>query len=101
MKWYKIEVTDEALDNLEQILLYIAEELKSLSNAQKQYDRIVNRIMKLETMPERHHVLKFESAYYRGMRLMPVDNYAIIYIVKSQKVIITNVFYGASDIQAK
>lgn len=98
---FRIELTDEALDNLEQIYLYIAEELKSKSSAKMQYERIVKQIMKLETFPERYHLLEYGKAFSRGMRLMPVDNYAIIYIVQSKKVIVTNILYGASDIRTK
>ena len=57
--------------------------------------------MKLDTMPERYHLIEFEPAYSRGMRLMPLENYAVIYIVKSQTVIITNILYAASDIQTR
>ena len=57
--------------------------------------------MKLDTMAKRYNLMEFEPAYSRGMRLMPVDNYAVIYIVKSQKGIITNILCGASDIQTK
>ncbi|MBI9012444.1 MAG: type II toxin-antitoxin system RelE/ParE family toxin [Clostridiales bacterium] len=101
MTSFKIELTDEAIDNLEQIYLYIAEELKSKVSAKKQYERIVNQIMKLETFPERYHILEYDKAYSRGMRMMPIDNYAIIYIVRQKRVIITNILYGASDIRTK
>lgn len=101
MTSYKIELTDEAIKNLEQIYLYIAEELKSKAVAKRQYERIVNQIMKLETFPERYHVLEYEKAYLRRMRMMPIDNYAIIYIVRDNRVIVTNILYGASDIRIK
>ncbi|MCH4888087.1 hypothetical protein EZV73_10915 [Acidaminobacter sp. JC074] len=45
MTSYKIELTDEAINNLEQIYLYIAEELKSKVVAKRQYERIASQIM--------------------------------------------------------
>lgn len=101
MTSYKVELTDEAIENLEQIYLYITEELKSTAIVKKQYERIASQIMSLETFPERYHVLENEKAYSRGMRMMPIDNYAIIYIVRDNRVIVTNILYGASDIQIK
>jgi len=101
MRIYKLEVTDEAIENLEQIYLYIAEELQSPSSAKGQYERIVSQIMKLEIFPARYNIIEFEPARSRCMRLMPIDNFAVIYIVVEEKVIVTNIFYGASDLYSK
>lgn len=37
----------------------------------------------------------------RHIRRMPVDNYSIFYVIKGDKVIVTNVLYSASDISKR
>lgn len=37
--------------------------------------------------------------HIKGIRRMNVDNYSIFYIIKHDKVIVTNVLYSASNIE--
>lgn len=101
MKKYEILVTDEAVADLESIYLYIATTLLSPEIASDQYDRITAQILKLRTMPERHHVMDSEPEKSRGLRIMPVDNYSVIYIVDEATITVTNILYSASDLHEK
>ena len=101
MKQYTVEITKEALTDMEQIYEYIAEVLRSPENAIQQYKRIANRIMKLSEFPERFPVMDSEPEQEKGLRKMPVNHYMVFYVVKEAKVIVTNVLYSSADITAR
>ena len=99
MNQYKVLVTDEALNDMESIYVYIAEELLVPDTAMGQYNRIAGAIESLDQMPERIKVMESEPEQSRGLRKLIVDNYAVFFFIKDDAVIVTNVLYGASDIE--
>ena len=99
MKHYKVEITKEALQDMEDIYNYIAIDLLAPDNAMGQYNRIANAILKLDMMPERYRVMDSEPEHMLGLRRMPVDEYSIFYKIQKDKVIVTNILYSASDIE--
>lgn len=101
MKKYEIVVTDEAVADLENIYLYIAITLLSPEIASDQYDRITAQILKLDIMPESHRIIDSEVEKSRGLRIMPVDNYSVIYIVDDTTITVTNILYSASDMHER
>ena len=50
-------------------------------------------------MPERIKLMESEPEKTRGLRKLIVDNYAVFFIIVGDTVIVTNVLYGASDIE--
>lgn len=101
MKQYKVEITGEALKDMESIYNYIADELLSPENAMGQYNRIATAILTLDAFPEKYRVLEFEPEYSRGIRRMTVDNYSVFYVIQNDNVIVFNVLYSASDIESR
>lgn len=101
MKQYRVEITNEALKNMEEIYDYIAEELQAPENAMGQYNRIADAILSLDTFPEKFKVLECEPERTRRLRRMVVDNYSVFYVVCDSKVVVTNVLYSASDIETR
>ena len=99
MKQYRVLVTDEALNDMESIYEYIAEELLAPDTAMGQYNRIADAIETLDQMPERIKLMESEPEKTRGLRKLIVDNYAVFFIIADDIVIVTNVLYGASDIE--
>ena len=99
MKYYKIRITDEALNDMESIYEYIAEEFLASDTAMGQYNRIAGAIETLDQMPERIKIMESEPEKTRGLRKLIVDNYAVFFFVIDDTVIVTNVLYGASDIE--
>ncbi len=96
---YKIEVTDSAISDMKSIYDYIALKLLSPQTAMEQYDRIVEAIMSLDMLPERNNIFECEPEHSRGIRKLPVDNYLICYVISNKnKVVVTDILYGASDI---
>lgn len=62
---YKVDITDEALQDMEDIYNHIAIELMSPENAMGQYNRIADEILTLDVFPERCKIM--ESDQKRSM----------------------------------
>ena len=101
MQKYALEITDNALFDMEQIYCYIAHDLKAPENAKGQYDRIANQILRLETMSFRYPIMSGRELERREIRLMPVDNYSVLYLVREEEVIVTDVIYSAANIRER
>ena len=48
---FVVQITDSALNDMEELYRYIAEKLESPQNAAGQYDRIADEILSLDTFP--------------------------------------------------
>ena len=77
---YEVEVSQQADSDLREIFEYIAFELQSPINASGQLDRLEKQILSLNTMPERYRRYEKEPWKSRGLRVLPVDNYVVLYI---------------------
>lgn len=101
MKQYKVQITDKALNDMEEIYTYIAEKLQAPENAMGQYNRIAKAIEELNVFPERVSVMESEPEHSMGLRQLPVDNFSAFYVIEEDKVIVTRVLYSASDISRR
>ena len=45
--------------------------------------------------------MDFEPERQAGLRRLLVDNYSVFYVIREQRVIVTNVLYSASDIEQR
>jgi len=97
---YEIEVSEQDDSDLRGIFEYIAFELQALENASGQLDRLEEQILSLDTIPERYRKYEKEPWKTRGLRVLPVDNYVILYIPDSDKKVVTilRVMYAGRDI---
>ena len=82
---YEVEVSEQADSDLRGIFEYIAFELQSPENAIGQLDRLEEQILSLDTMPERYRKYEKEPWKSRGLRVLPLDNYVVLYIPDSVK----------------
>lgn len=101
MGQYEVCITDTALSDMESIYDYISYSLQAPENAKGQYDRIANAILTLETFPKRFPLFGCEPEKTWGLRKMNVDNYLVCYIVDDDRVTVTDVLYGASDVKSR
>lgn len=101
MEEYEVQITEEALSDMEAVYRYIAEKLLSPENALGQYNRIADEILSLRLFPERNRLVEFEPERSQGLRRMLVDNYSVFYVVRGGRVIVTGVLYSASDIERR
>ena len=98
---YRVDITDEALGDMELLYEYIAFKLLAPENAIGQYNRIADAIISLESYPERFGLFEYEPEHSMGVHKMIVDNYVVCYVIDSGVVTVTNVLYGASDIHKR
>ena len=100
---FEIEISDQADNDLRDIYEYIAFELQSPENASGQLDRLEESILGLDQMPERFREYEKEPWHSRGLRIMPVDNYCVLYIPDKEKAVVTiiRVMYGGRDIETQ
>lgn len=86
---YEVELSEQADSDLRGIFEYISFELQSPENASGQLDRLEEQILSLDTMPERYRKYEKEPWKSRGLRVLPVDNYVVLYIPDSDKKVVT------------
>lgn len=100
MMIYEVTITEQAESDLRGIYEYIAFELLSPENAEKQLDRLEGHILGLETFPEKYRAYEKEPWKSRGLRVMPVDNYLVFYIPNKETEIVTviRVMYDGRDV---
>ena len=60
-------------------------------------------ILKLNQMPERYRLYEKEPWQNRGLRILPVDNFVVLYIPDTDKGIVTiiRVLYSGRDIDTE
>ena len=98
---YTVDVTRQALYDMKAIYEYIALALMESEIAEKQYARIEKAIGGLDKMPERFRQYEKEPWKSRNLRIMPVDNFLIFYIVDNSNgaVTVIRVMYGARNVE--
>ena len=97
---YEVVITNQAESDLKGIYEYIAFELLSPENAARQFDRLEAAIIGLEELPDRFRLYIAEPWHSRGLRVMPVDNYLVLYIPNREKksVTVIRVVYAGRDV---
>lgn len=100
---YDVQISIQAESDLRSIFEYIAFELQSVQNAAGQLSRLEESINSLDQMPERFRRYDKEPWRSRGLRVMPIDNYVVLYIPNhdTKVVNIVRVMYGGRDVDAQ
>ena len=97
---FEIELSEKADRDLRNIFLYIAIDLGVPETAEKRIERLWNAMRSLDELPERYRCYEYELWHSRGMRVLPVDNYVVLYIpdLEERIVRIVSVMYSGRDI---
>jgi addiction module RelE/StbE family toxin len=92
---YRVIVSPQALDDLEQILDYVARD--SPSNAVRVINRLLLELDSLEMFPGRYSEAKTTEAAHGELRSMPSPPFRILYqILQQQRVVrVVSVEHGA------
>jgi len=98
-----VNYTDEALRDLQDIYDYISFVLLEPGIAEKQTDSIMDAADSLGNMPFRYRLYENEPWRSRGLRILPVDNWVILYLPDETQntVAIIRIMYGGRDIDAQ
>ena len=99
MNW-EVEFTDQAKQDLRDILDYITYELQEPKVAVNLVRQITKEILSLNQMPMRYRLYDEEPWQSQGLRCFPVKNYLIFYYPDETKgtVYAVRVIYGGRDI---
>ncbi len=92
--------TKQADKDLREIFEYIAFQLLSPENAKRQIKRLEKQILSLDMMTERYRKYEKEPWKSRGLRILPVDNYVVLYIPNHEKKVVTilRIMYAKRDV---
>lgn len=101
MSSYSVKITRRALNDMELIYRYIADELLVPDTAMQQYDRIAAAIESLQELPHRCRLFTSEPERQLGMRLLNVDNYVAVFVINEMEVAVLRVLYSRSDLSAR
>ena len=97
---FDVKLSKQADSDLRNIYEYIAFDLQSPENADGQLNRLEKMILSLEEMPERFRRYEKEPWRSQGLRIVPVDNYLVVYIpeIDIQRVTVIRVLYGRRNV---
>ena len=100
---YSVKISEKAESDLKEIFEYVAFELLSVQTAFDLFERLEKSILNLNQMPNRHIAYEKEPWKSRGLRVMPVGNYIVLYIVDEESAVvnIVRVMYGGREIEAQ
>ena len=100
---YSVKISEKAESDLKEIFEYVAFELLSIQTAFDLLERLEKSILNLNQMPNRHRIYEKEPWKTRELRIMPVENYIVLYIVDEESAVvnIVRVMYGGREIEAQ
>ena len=92
-KKYKVNITRNAQNDLEQIFFYIAED--SINNAKKFILELEKKIYSLEIFPERFALIPENFFFGTSYRHIIHKKYRVIYKIDNDVIYILRVIHGA------
>jgi len=95
MEVYNVQFLQEALDDLEEIVLYIAQ--NSRAAALRMHDRIIEKANDLSVFPKRGRLVPEKKMAEAGYRMLGIKPYMAFYRVVQRDVFIYRVLHGASN----
>ncbi|MCL2409944.1 MAG: type II toxin-antitoxin system RelE/ParE family toxin [Oscillospiraceae bacterium] len=95
METYDVRFLQEALDDLEEIVLYIAQD--SREAAMRMHDKIIEKANDLAVFPKRGRPVPDNKMSAAGYRMLGIKPYIAFYRVIDQNVFIYRVLHGATN----
>jgi len=95
METYDVRFLEEALNDLEEIVLFIAQ--NSRQSALRMLDRIIEKANDLETFPKRGRLVPDKKMSEAGFRMLGIKPYIAFYRIINRNVFIYRVLHGASN----
>ncbi|MCI6583782.1 MAG: type II toxin-antitoxin system RelE/ParE family toxin [Mobiluncus sp.] len=99
----QVQYSDDAIKELRKVYWYIAVNIGVSQTAAEQYERLEKAIGSLDEMPYRFRQWETEPWRSRGLRVMGVDNYVVLYVPDDDSMTVTvqHIFYGGADIESR
>lgn len=86
---YKIDVTEPAIEDLNSIVSYIANDLKNSAAAKSFVDEADRIIRSLSEMPKRYPIVKDNMLAAQEIRFAQINNYLAFYVVRESTKTVT------------
>ena len=96
---FEVEFTEQYIEELNEIYEYISNKLKENNIAKKLLKEVNQKVLNLETMPEKYMKIGKTDKLKRNYHRMVVKNYVVLYTVdhKNRKVYVSSIVYGGKD----
>ena len=96
---YKVKLTDHAVSQLQETVVYISKVLQVPMVAKHWAARIKKELASLSTMPARYPLTEEEPWHTEGVHKMSVENFLVYYWIDEEKKIvwITAIVYARRD----
>jgi toxin ParE1/3/4 len=95
METYDVHFLQEALEDLEEIVLYISQD--SRKSALNMHDKIIEKARDLSTFPKRGRLVPDKKLSSAGFRMLGVKPYIVFYRVIDKTVFIYRVLHGSTN----
>ena len=95
MERYKLKFLQSSLDDLEEIVLYIAKDSKE--SALKMHDLIIEKTKRLSFFPKTGVLVQDKKIGEMGFRMLVIDKYIAFYKIDGDTVHIHRVLHGARN----
>ncbi|MCL1975147.1 MAG: type II toxin-antitoxin system RelE/ParE family toxin [Firmicutes bacterium] len=93
METYDVQFLQEALDDLEEIVLYIAQD--SRQAALRMHGRIIEKTNDLRVFPKRGRLVPEKKMAAAGYRILGIKPYIAFYRIAERNVFMYRVLYGS------
>ena len=96
---YKVKLTDHAVAQLQEAVIYISKVLQASTVAKHWAARVKKELASLSTMPARYPLTEEEPWHTEGIHKMSVENFLVYYWINEEKKIvwITAIVYARRD----
>lgn len=96
---YKVKLTDHAVAQLQEAVIYISKVLQASTVAKHWAARVKKELASLSTMPARYPLTEEEPWHTEGVHKMSVENFLVYYWIEEAKKIvwITAIVYARRD----
>lgn len=95
MDRYKVTFMEPAMNDLEEIVLYIAKD--SRENAIRFHDKVIENANRLTTFPKLGLLVPDKKISNSGFRMLIIDKYLLFYKVYNDEVSVLRVIHGSRD----
>ena len=96
---YRVKLTDQFLDEFEEICDYISNKLKNIDASNRLREKVIYNIFLLENSPRMCIEIENVDRAERQYRRLVINNYVILYTIdEEQKIVyIAHIYYGGRN----
>ena len=96
---YRLKLTDQFLDEFEEICDYISNKLKNIDSSNRLREKVIYNILLLENSPKMYTEIEKADRTERHYRRLVINNYVILYTIdEPEKIVyIAHIYYGGRN----